>query len=615
MKIMNKKRFIGAALIASLSMASINSSYVYASQLEYSTVATLNTIKDFDVRKGFDPSLYYARSILSQEGQKAWDVALDALLKYDNSDNKYPLKNGNREVVINYKKLGIAIDAQEAQYIQKYLVRQEPRMFHLKDWGATVVTDENGIVETQSFYIGNGMSEEDHYQKTLVAIEQEVQQILSNIKEDMTIYQAIQAVQKAYEKSIRYSNTGSPSDLRGAFLAKKAICGGYTKGFEYLLLRMGIENIWVEGQAGGYHAWNHVKVNGKWYLADTTWGGQNWYLRGEVENHKANQTYHIMPTLEKEGVPYKWGQYPGVWITIEDQVLMTIGETFNPKEYIKELGDIYDSDLRDAVKIIYNDVNTQEAGSYTVIYQVENKDGQKAESELKVKVIDAERVLPSGLDKLSGNLAVQPVSLYLDGEEFPYENGLFVGEAGSSTYSIDGENIKYFEANVGINKNVRDNTAYGHYGKVQFEVYADDQLIYQSDILGWKDNYEPILVEIPENAKTIKLVNVPKGSGNNHGAWGNPVFYRDNSALTAEKENLEQLIAFADQMTDVSYVLEETHQESRFNNFVYAREYAKDIMNSGSKNVEDYKQGSAMLSYAILEVGQTYVPGGVPVRQ
>ena len=94
-------------------------------------------------------------------------------------------------------------------------------------------------------------------------------------------------------------------------------------------------------------------------------------------------------------------------------------------------------------------------------------------------------------------------------------------------FDISDKNYTYFESYVGIEKHVRDNTAYGFYGKVQFEVYIDDELAYRSGVIGWKDNQEYILVKIPEGAKQIRLVNVPKGSGNNHGGWGNPRFIEE----------------------------------------------------------------------------------------
>lgn len=497
----------------------------------FSGSVTQNIVKknDFIVNKAFDSSLYYARSILSEEGQKAWDIALDTLLKYDNSDGRYPIKDGNRVVTINYKDLGISIDKNQAQYIQKYLVRQEPRMFHLKDWGATVKTDKDGLVESQTFYIGNGMSEGNTYQETLLKIEPVVKNLLSYIKNDMTVYQKIQAIQKAFESSITYSHDGSPSDIRGVFLNKKAICGGYSKGFEYLLLRLGIENIWVEGQAGGYHAWNHVKVEDKWYLMDTTWGGQNWYLRGEVENHKANSTYHVMPTLEKEGIPYVWGKYPGVWINTPNTIAVTLGSEFNPLRYVQNVGDIYSSDLNGNISILQNNVNTKIPGNYEVIYQIKNRDGNIAKSKLAVKVINGEEILAKNMNQIFGNMSYKPVSLYLNGDEIQYDDGIFKAESGEIEYNITGENLKYFSATVGINKNVRDNTNYGHYGKVQFEVYADDKLIYTSSVLGWKDNCENIFIEIPKKTKTIRLVNIPKGVGNNHGAWGNPTFFKENT--------------------------------------------------------------------------------------
>lgn len=476
---MNKKFILGLGLFLSFSMVTQLSNVTYAAE-SYYAINLEKTIQDFDVNQAFDASLYYARSILNEEGKKAWDVALDTLLNYDNSDNKYPVKDaeGNRAVTINYKDLGISINKEQAQYIQKYLVRQEPRMFHLKDWGATCTVGKDNLVETQTFYIGNGAAEGNTYQQTLLRIEEEASKILSTIKEDMTVYQAIQAVQKAFESSVTYKNVGSPGDLRGVFLNKEAICGGYSKGFEYLLLRMGIENIWVNGYAGGPHAWNYVNIDDKWYLMDTTWGGKNWYLRGDVENHQVYDTYHIMPTLEKEGIPYKWGQYPGVWINTLDSIVISVGDTFNPLDYVQEVGDIYGTDLSDEVEIIQNDVNTAQPGEYTVIYEVKNKDGNKASSELLIKVVNTE-----------------------------------------------------------------------------------------------------------------------------------------SSEVDTAKMDLEQVIAFADQITDESYVLFSNHKATRLSNLVSYTEYAKGLISANNATKEEYVQANKVLIYYIEEVGQVYVAGSSPVQK
>ena len=257
----------------------------------------------------FPSEIMYGRNLLSESGKKAWDIAYAALLKYDNTADAYPRDSaGNVEFYVDYESHGIQISANEAQYIQNYLVKNEPRMFLLKDWSAKPVYKDNVIIG-QKFYIGNSAQNGNDYQQQLLATEQAVSFILSKITPDMDMYQIIKTIQVEFEALVDYKNAGTPGDIRGTFINNYAICGGYSKGFEYLLQRVGIENIWVTGQAGGYHAWNNINLYGDWYLADSTWGGKNWYLRGSkgTENHQVQNTYYIMPTLQVESIPWELG--------------------------------------------------------------------------------------------------------------------------------------------------------------------------------------------------------------------------------------------------------------------------------------------------------------------
>ncbi len=64
---------------------------------------------------------------------------------------------------------------------------------------------------------------------------------------------------------------------------REAICSGYSRLFEALAERMGLETEEVIGYSKGYtsgigelddvnHAWNVVKIDGEWQLLDVTWG-------------------------------------------------------------------------------------------------------------------------------------------------------------------------------------------------------------------------------------------------------------------------------------------------------------------------------------------------------
>lgn len=70
------------------------------------------------------------------------------------------------------------------------------------------------------------------------------------------------------------------------FEKKKAVCYGYSKLYEWFMTELGIESTIITGfirdERNHYvelesdldysHAWNAIKLNGKWILVDTTWG-------------------------------------------------------------------------------------------------------------------------------------------------------------------------------------------------------------------------------------------------------------------------------------------------------------------------------------------------------
>ena len=58
----------------------------------------------------------------------------------------------------------------------------------------------------------------------------------------------------------------------------RAVCEGYARATQYMLTKLGVETLYVVGNAGNGeggmegHAWNIVKLDGEYYNVDTTWG-------------------------------------------------------------------------------------------------------------------------------------------------------------------------------------------------------------------------------------------------------------------------------------------------------------------------------------------------------
>ena len=61
----------------------------------------------------------------------------------------------------------------------------------------------------------------------------------------------------------------------GCLVNGKAVCGGYAKAFQLLMIMLGIECEYVRGEAGESHAWNCLKLDGEYYWFDVTWDDQN----------------------------------------------------------------------------------------------------------------------------------------------------------------------------------------------------------------------------------------------------------------------------------------------------------------------------------------------------
>lgn len=93
-------------------------------------------------------------------------------------------------------------------------------------------------------------------------------------------YDKIKYVHDWIVENVEYETTISKKNIHniyGALIENEVVCGGYAKAFKYLLDELNIPCIIVQGVATNSdgvtenHAWNYVKLNGKWYGVDTTW--------------------------------------------------------------------------------------------------------------------------------------------------------------------------------------------------------------------------------------------------------------------------------------------------------------------------------------------------------
>ncbi len=109
-----------------------------------------------------------------------------------------------------------------------------------------------------------------------VAVQKKINLILKNIiKPSMTDFQKVKAINDYIVSNTMYGTKtkASPHSAYALFFEGQAVCQGYALAAHAMLEQSGIETKYVVGFVNGNeaHAWNLVKVDGKWYHLDTTW--------------------------------------------------------------------------------------------------------------------------------------------------------------------------------------------------------------------------------------------------------------------------------------------------------------------------------------------------------
>ncbi|MBO7739913.1 MAG: InlB B-repeat-containing protein, partial [Clostridia bacterium] len=97
--------------------------------------------------------------------------------------------------------------------------------------------------------------------------------------------------------------------LEGVFDNQKAVCDGIAKAYSLLCNIEGIPCVEVVGNS---HAWNRVKINNVWYVADPTHGN----LHISNKNFSlADFAHFLMSDKEKEAIGYESVSYPEIKAT------------------------------------------------------------------------------------------------------------------------------------------------------------------------------------------------------------------------------------------------------------------------------------------------------------
>lgn len=132
----------------------------------------------------------------------------------------------------------------------------------------SVSTDSLGNIKFKIKYLTNKEQEE--------AVQKKVDQVLASIiTPSMTTFQKVKAVNDYIVSNATYGDKtkSSPHSAYALLMEGQAVCQGYALLTYKMLNQIGVDVQYVVGVVDGNvpHAWNLVKIDGKWYHLDTTW--------------------------------------------------------------------------------------------------------------------------------------------------------------------------------------------------------------------------------------------------------------------------------------------------------------------------------------------------------
>lgn len=256
-----------------------------------------------------------AKSIISGEPKEVEELRHMEVAQSEEGHQEYYFKQLTEEEQRVYRELLKGIRAREKEF---YLTISDDdsidRSYHavLKDhpeifWAhnrekiyKTTYSDSDYCVFTPGYTYTDG--EIDEIQ---TAMEQSFQEVRALIPEDAGDYEKVRIVYTYVIDHTQYQTGEDDQSIAGVFWKKSAVCAGYAGAVQYLLERLDIPCIYVDGSTKGStegHAWDIVKIGQEYYYVDATNGDQPDFLNGDaaqLEEHKTILYDYLCPFPEE----------------------------------------------------------------------------------------------------------------------------------------------------------------------------------------------------------------------------------------------------------------------------------------------------------------------------
>ena len=256
-----------------------------------------------------------AKSIISGEPKEVEELRQMEVVQSEEGHQEYYFKQLTEEEQRVYRELLKGIRAREKEFYltisdddsidRSYhaVLKDHPEIFWVHNREKiykTTYSDSDYCVFTPGYTYTD--SEIDEIQ---TAMEQSFQEVRALIPEDAGDYEKVRIVYTYVIDHTQYQTGEDDQSIAGVFWKKSAVCAGYAGAVQYLLERLDIPCIYVDGSTKGStegHAWDIVKIGQEYYYVDATNGDQPDFLNGDaaqLEEHKTIIYDYLCPFPEE----------------------------------------------------------------------------------------------------------------------------------------------------------------------------------------------------------------------------------------------------------------------------------------------------------------------------
>lgn len=203
----------------------------------------------------------YFCKMLTPDQQKVYEIIRDGISRHEDHIGPFNVKNG-----------------QELDLILQTIIHDWPEYFWFRGGHNSSYYDRETYWEYT--LCPDYVFSKQEYAACAAYIEAETRDIIQELS-GKSDYEKVKGVYEFLIDRTIYDLAYTGTTIYELFHEGRAVCEGYARASQYLLTKLGVEALYVSGDAGEYttpmsqwegHAWNIVKIEGIYYQLDTTWG-------------------------------------------------------------------------------------------------------------------------------------------------------------------------------------------------------------------------------------------------------------------------------------------------------------------------------------------------------